>query len=201
MNTYTAELRKALLGDPLFRESLDIVLNVANRDRKIFVVGGTVYRTLIRIIYGINIDQKADHDFIVETVPHELHIIPKGWQLGKTAHGQHRFNNKTIPDRQIDIVRLADAINHWDSSEVDQNDPMACIRSYLDKTPLNIQSIAYDIQENIILGAASWQAIVERTVRVHHRLECASYCQVKGITAQEYAKRKADSIAFQVDID
>lgn len=200
VNRLDVELGTILDHDANFARSLAIVRSLANAQREIFLVGGAVYRILIRIIHGDEVVNLRDHDFIVEGVPHTFPGVPEGWCLGKTSHGQHRLTNIADPTTQIDLVRLQDAINTWDDVPVDTNDPEACINSYLSKTPLDVQSVAYSLTRRKLYISTALTAIVRREIRIHHLLECEHYCRVKGISKEQYLQMKARTLGFSAII-
>jgi hypothetical protein len=129
----------------------------------------------------------VDLDFLVEKVQPEFYL-PPGWE-------QHtgRFGNpKLIKGKlMIDFVPLATVY-----SIVKRNLPPT-IENYLSGTPLTIQSIAYDLQEQQLLGEVGLQAIQERRVVVHNR-EMAEYAaKMKGKPLDDYIFEKALQLGFK----
>lgn len=185
-----------LAKNTLFRASLQIVLDNTPSTSALFLIGGTVYRTLTNALYRRGTSIVSDHDFLAEHVPDTLVQVGEEWRHKRTSFGALRLVNRDNPSHQIDFCRLRDSTNSWASQQPDFNDSDACIASYLEKVPLDVQSIAFDWRKKCLLGEAGIRAIVRREVGVHNRQEADCYAAMKRITLQEYLQKKATSLGF-----
>lgn len=84
-----------------FQNALNIVKKNINRGN-IWVIGGSVYRSIVASLYNTSQKENFDFDFIVEkpTSFKEL-FIPAGWKVTKTSLGEPRLIKGNL---QIDMV-------------------------------------------------------------------------------------------------
>ncbi len=156
-----------------------------NSRGRIWVIGGFVYRSLARELYGTPMPA-CDYDFMVEEMEPTLHL-PEGWEERKNSHGNPKLMSGNIT---IDLIPLH---NLW---YFVQHGIEPTLKKYLQRTPLTIQSIAYDTVDKKVLGEIGEKALYEKTVAVHD-LEVATYLtQLKGKTIQQLVQEKADSLGF-----
>ncbi len=169
--------------NPRLNEVLEIVKS--NSSGKIWLIGGFVYRTIASQLYGIP-KPEVDFDFIVEKTT-EHFTLPKDWSVQ-----QNRFGNPKLvhENNNIDYVPLDKVY-----SITSRNLPPT-IENFLVGVPLTIQSIAYDVYENQIIGEMGIDALRRRVIEVND-IHFAQYAaSKKGISVEEMIKRKADSMRF-----
>ena len=70
------------------------------------------------------------------------------------------------------------------------------IENYLTGTPLNVQSIAYDVMKGRLAGNIGLKAIAEKIIRINNKEQAEIYALNKGISLEEMLKRKAESLGF-----
>lgn len=165
------------------REALEIVKS--NSSGKIWLIGGFVYRTIASQLYGIP-KPEVDFDFIVENAV-EHFTLPKDWSVQ-----QNRFGNPKLVNgnNSIDYVPL-DKVYSITSRALPPT-----IENYLSGVPLTVQSLAYDIYENKVMGDIGIDALKRRVVEINN-LHFAEYAaSKKGISVDEMIKRKAGSLRF-----
>jgi len=180
-----------------------------NSEGKIWLVGGSVYRTMARVRYGIKQPQ-VDFDFLVERLNGVLQI-PKGRQrwdwswVGKEYSWDFpRFTS--VDGLQVDLLNLSDV------HSIRQRCVQPTLENYLTGVPLTIQSIVFDIDKNIIIGGIGLQALQEKTVEVNNFAEAAYtstksrkflHCEdedkaiTEGRYVHEYVSEKAKSVGFK----
>jgi hypothetical protein len=175
--------------DEQFLEVADIILN--NSLGKIWMIGGGVYRSISANLHGNELPA-VDRDFIVENgmVSFEL---PSGWVVGRNRHGNPKFIQEKT-NRSIDYV----PINTIHSILARNLAPT--IENYLTGTPLNVQSITYDVLSKQVIGDVGLHAISEKRVRVNNYAEAIHGSERKGMTLKEYIQKIADSLGFKADI-
>lgn len=151
-------LDKHLSENKGYLQALDVARK--NSSGKIWLIGSGVYKTLLNLLYEQNHTVK-DWDFIAEKVFFPLELTD-GWTAEKTKHG----NPKLIKDDfVIDLVDL----NNVHSIKERNLGPE--IGHFLSGTPLTIQSVAFDIEEKVVLGEAGIGSILTKTVGVNNRVE------------------------------
>ena len=123
-----------------YLEALEIVQS--NSKGEIWLIGGIISRSIIKSIYGY-LPLKHDLDFLVEGLNEKL-VIPPSWKLAKNW-----FNNPKLikGETEIDIVPLKTAVY------IDENKLKPTIKNFLAGTPIDIQSLAFDIRERKLIGS------------------------------------------------
>ena len=159
-----------------------------NSNGKIWLVGGAVYRNLIREIYGGK-EAKTDFDFIVEEEK-EVITLPENW-----ARLENHFGNpKLVGKFEIDFVPLKKVYS------IIRRSLEPLIENYLNCVPLNIHSIAYSIDDRRIVGEIGRKSLEERVVRIND-LEMAREAAKKYvISVNNLIKEKAEDIGFGFEL-
>jgi len=166
-----------------FLEALDIVKR--NSSGKIWLIGGFVYRTIASQLYGLS-KPEVDLDFVVE-YPVSDFDLPDGWKVDKNRFG----NPKLISGRkQIDYVPLEKIYS------ILQRQIEPTIENYLTGVPLNVQSVAYDINEKRVIGEIGINALLRRVVEVNDLFFAEYAAQKKGKSLREMIQEKADELSF-----
>ena len=166
-----------------FLEALDIVKN--NSQGKIWIIGGFVYRNIINKLYGTKLPE-IDIDFIVEKINSKFELS-KDYKLEINSFG----NTKILKDKmQIDIVPL-DNISYIKSKNLEPN-----ILNYLKGTPLNIQSIAFDLDYKILIGDLGIESIKNKIIKINNLEFAKIAARKKNKTLEQYIKEKVGSLKF-----
>jgi tRNA nucleotidyltransferase/poly(A) polymerase len=168
-----------------FEEILSIVKN--NSRGKIYLVGGTVSRTLVNAIYGgCQLDQ--DFDFVVDSLNEKLKI-PSGWEVT-----YHKFGNPTIQKDNIEI----DIFPLSDHGYIKKNKLEPTIENYLDGTPFTIQALVFDIKHQKLIGKKGIEALKMKKFEVNNEIEAREVAKRKGVSINERMQQKADTAGFEV---
>ena len=167
-----------------FHEVLEIINS--NSLGQTWLIGGFVYRSIAKRLYGsgkINVDL----DFIIEAPTTKLNL-PSNW----TESVNHYSNPKLIKSDglSIDFVPLEKV-----SSIARRNLP-ATIESFLTGTPLNIQSIAYELNSQKVIGNIGRRAILDRIVTINDPEQALIYASKKQKSIEEIVAEKAESLGF-----
>jgi len=166
-----------------FREALDTARK--NSYGHLWLVGGFLYRTIVAELYGIT-KPAVDVDFVAEVIAEDF-FIPEGWKKAKTTLGSPRFRSGL---KQIDLIPLSGV------HSIIQRDLQPTIENYLTGVPLTVQSLAYDIHEEKMIGERGIDALRQQVVEVNY-LEGAQFeAQRKGLTLEAFVKEKAFSLGF-----
>ena len=170
-------------GREEFTEALDIVKR--NSSGKIWLIGGFVYRTIASQLYGLP-KPEVDLDFVVET-PVQDFDLPRGWGVDK-----NRFGNPKLVSgkKQIDYVPLGNIYS------ILQRNIEPTIDNYLTGVPLTVQSVAYDVYANKVVGEIGIDALRRRVVEVNDLLFAKYAAQEKNKSLQVMIQEKADNLGF-----
>lgn len=170
------------LKDPVFLEVLDLVRQ--NSKGKIWIVGGYVYRNLIASLYGGE-PYNFDIDFIVEERSDHLKEV-SGWWIETNNYGSQNYVRNGNKMSLIDIRKVLRV-----SGRVDP-----IIEKVIDGTPLNIQSIAYDMAENKIIGEKGIKAISSKIIKINNVEQADFYARRKGKKIEEIIETKIRELNF-----
>lgn len=176
---------KTYLKDPVFLEVLDLVKQ--NSKGKIWVIGGFLYKNLKNILYGGEI-YNGDIDFIVEERNDVLKSV-NGWEIQTNNYGSQNYvrdSNKMSFTGIGKAVRVSGLEN-------------PTIEKFIEETPLNIQSIAYDLVDNKIVGEKGIGALKNRTVKINNKEQADYYAKRKGRELEEIMKEKAKELEFSYE--
>ncbi len=168
-----------------FHESLEIIRG--NSSGKIWLVGGFLYRTIASGLYGLP-KSDCDFDFIVEVpVAVQEMRLPAGWTVKKNHFG----HPKLVEGRKrIDYIPLKEVYS------IVHRRVEASIENFLSGVPLTVQSIAYDIYENRIIGEKGIDAILRKVVEVNNLYFAEYYADYKKKRLPDLIKEKAETLEF-----
>jgi len=178
-------LIERLRANPNFNEIISIVKN--NSKGNIFLVGGTVSRTLASELYdGKQINQ--DFDFVVDVLNDELKI-PEGW-----AVTHHKFNNPTFKknDIEIDIFPLSD------HQYIKKNNLEPTIENFLAGVPFSTQALVFDIKHEKLIGKDGIESLKNRKFKVHNIESAKEVAKRKGVSINERMTQKAEGMDFEI---
>ena len=180
------EFQKRLMDNPNFREALMVACE--NSRGKLWLIGGSVFRTLANIMYGTPIPDKTDFDFVVEELEKTAVCREKdGWRLELN----HYKNPKLIKgDLSVDLVPLATV------HSIVRRGCEPTIENFLTGTPLNIQSVVYDCARRQIMGEIGIKALQTKTVAVNDPIQATYHAERKNTTVAELLKKYASELHF-----
>lgn len=166
-----------------FKEAIDIVKK--NSSGKIWLIGGFVYRTIAGQLYGLP-KPRVDLDFVIEN-PVPDFDLPNGWKVGINRFGNPKLVNRK---KQIDYVPLKNIYS------IRQRQIKPTIKNYLTGVPLTIQSIAFDVRENRIIGEIGIDALRRRVVGINDLFFAKYAAQKKNKSLRVMIQEKADDLGF-----
>jgi hypothetical protein len=173
---------KPFLNNPTFQEILNLVRQ--NSKGKIWVIGGFVYRNLVAALYGGEI-YDYDIDFIVDEKNEVLKEV-LGWRIEFNSYGNPNY---VCDSNKMSFTDIHKAIRVLGM-------PSPTIDDFLKGTPLNVQSIAYDIIENKMIGEIGKAAIARRELAVNDFAQANFYANRKKKKLEEILREKANELGF-----
>jgi hypothetical protein len=168
---------------PEFEEAVEIIK--ANSEGSSWLIGGFVCRAIIQELYGVPMSKDVDFDFIVEN-PKKLKL-PEGWKIEQNSYGNPKFISSSY---EIDYVPLTTV------HSITRRGLEPTFANYLSGTPLTIQSIAFDVKSQQVIGDIGIKAIRDKTVGINDLEQAKHRAEKKGKTVEELVKGVADEFGF-----
>lgn len=156
------------------------------------MIGGYISRNLANILYGSGNPEEADYDLIVEHLNDEI-ALPKGWECLQNSFGNPKIVHKQSKT-EIDLVPLTNI------HSIKSRDLSPTIDNFLKGTPLNIQSLCYEIDTAKLVGEAGIKALETKTISIHNRDAAEHRAKMKSITPEDLATEVAKSFSFKVEL-
>lgn len=157
----------------------------------LWLIGGVVYKTLNKLLYGTKIQgtmkEFSDVDILSENLKKEINS--RGYELTYTSLGEPRLRDG---DFQIDLIKLANV------DYIKRNNLVPSIENYLISTSTDVQSIAYDLRNERLLGIGV-SALLRRKISINNRDMLESYCKLRGITPQNYLEKLSKSLDIVIE--
>jgi hypothetical protein len=168
-----------------FNEIISIVKS--NSQGNIYLVGGTVSRTLASILYGGK-QKNQDFDFVVDKLNSNLDV-PHNWKVS-----YHKFGNPTFKkdDIEIDIFPLSD------HQYIKKNKLEPTIENFLAGVPFSIQALVFDIKQEKLIGKDGIESLKTRKFKVHNVDSAKEVAKRKGISINERMMQKAKTMDFEI---
>lgn len=180
-----AVIERALNETPAWPDVLRLVRQVSGGN--IYLVGGFVYRNLLRHLYGTPVKNDVDFDFVVEA---RNDVMPgPDWTETATKFGGPRFHKEGIV---VDVWSFAECRGFESAPK-----PFT-IESYCACVTLSVQAIAYDLEAQRLFGDAGLASIRTRTLAPHCFRCLEQTCAYHGITRDVYLRKKAAKLQFTV---
>jgi len=184
-NNFTKLFLTSIENNIEFQEIMDIIQDNSCGD--FWLIGGFVYRSVASELYGIK-KPMVDLDFIVEK-PTEKIVFPASWKRTTNRYGNLKFINDD--GLEIDFVPLENV------HSIIRRGLKATIENFLTGTPLNIQSIVYDVKNKMIKGDIGTKAMEEKIVAVNDFEQAKIYSARKGKSINDIIQEKSSSLGFK----
>ena len=169
---------------PEFKEAIDIIKS--NSEGQIWLIGGFVCRSIIQDLYNIHLKKDVDLDFIIE-IPKEIKL-PKGWKMERNSYG----NPKLVgPKYEIDYIPLKSI------HSIIRRGLEPTIENFLSGTPLNVQSIIYDVTNDKVIGDIGIKAIEDKIVAVNNPEQAQHRAEKKGVSVDDLVIDIANQFGFE----
>ena len=183
MEINLVKIFKPFLDNPIFKETSSLVEQ--NSQGKIWIIGWFVYKNLASSLYG-TVQYEYDIDFIVE---HKNEILKKvdDWNIEVNSYLNPNYVREGNKMSFTDIHKTIRASGFGSQT----------IEDFILYTPLNIQSIAYDILDDKLIGDIGINALKEKIVKVNNLAQAEFFAQRKNKTLKEIITEKARELDFQ----
>lgn len=170
-----------------YRVAFDIAR--ANSVGNVWLIGGGVYRTLAYLTYGV-VSPSFDFDFIVEQQRPTL-VLPSGWSEKRNRYGNLKLVSENM---SIDLIPM-DNIEHIVVRKIEPT-----FENLLAGTPLDVQSIGYNLGTREIIGEIGFGAINNKMVGVNDSEQLGIYAKKKDLRPERIIKDKASELGFRFDM-
>jgi len=169
-----------------FREALGIVN--ANSRGKIWLIGGFLYKTLIKKIYGTDIPYK-DFDFIVERGRGKLEL-PEGW-----SYRINRFGNPELSseDNCVDLIPLENILY------LRKKGIKPSMDNLLASVNFSVFALAFDLREEKVIDGGGVSALEEKVVRVHNLEAAMLSAEIYRTPINEMLRIRAEELGFTAE--
>ncbi|HKZ33724.1 MAG TPA: hypothetical protein VJ142_00600 [Candidatus Nanoarchaeia archaeon] len=169
------------------------------RQSRIWIIGGFVYRPIIKTLHrDIREPPQIDVDLLIErgTASEEIYA-PKGWEIKRTQSGFFYLEKGNV---RIDPNYLYSF--HSISSVATAMGSLPQFRHFFKATPMDIQSIAYDLtnKEVGVIGKRGIESIRNMIVRINYMEEAQFESQKRGLSLEDFVKEKAEELGFSYDL-
>ena len=182
------EMENALAKELKDNKEYAEVLNIVKKNTlgKIWLIGGAVSRNIIKAIYKYSQPQH-DFDFLVEKLKEDL-IVSVDWKIAK-----NKFNNPKFirGNTEVDIVPLETV------ESILERKLKPTIEHFLTGTPLDIQSLVFDVDKKELIGDLGIKALQRKEIRINNKKRFLAKAQRKGLTPEELLQQKAKSLGFK----
>ena len=178
-------LRMYLEQDPDYHRAARLAKD--NSRGGLWLIGGSVFRTLAYFMYGTPMKQKIDHDFMVDSMPESF--THPGWTFTQNRYGNPKFVYK---DSVVDLVPISRA------SSVVRRKVEPTIENFLDGAPFTIQKIALNCLDWRLVDRGGIAALMKQEVRVNDPAEADLLSQKKGRPIFEIMLQLAVELQFKI---
>ena len=179
----TALFRRSIAGVGDYYRALEIVQAGSRGD--IWLIGGMVYRGIVSELYKRD-PPKVDLDFVVESI-HQVQL-PTDWTVSINHFGNPKLTDGTLTIDLIPLKNIFSIVGRHLTPTID---------NFLSGTPLDIQSIAYDVKSDRVIGDTGTAAILNRQVGVHNLEQARLYEKRYEVRINDYIQQKASSLGFK----
>ncbi len=183
-NYYTKIFLEAIKNENDFHEVLTILKKLVSSN--IWLIGGFVYRNIAKELYGTS-KPNVDLDFIIEKPDQNL-TFPLGWTKTHNRYGNPKFVR--TDGLTVDFVPLNNI------SSILRRKLKPTIKNFLTGTPLTVQSIAYDIRNNRIIGSIGVKALQYKTIAINNEEQAKIYANKKRKLIDKIIQEKTKELRF-----
>ena len=190
MSENRIDYRRIIESEPIIREAVTIAQANA-QGKNYWLIGGAVYKLINKSLYGTKVNgilkENSDVDFLFESLKPEL--ATRNFDLSKSSFGEPRLKRGKL---QIDLVSLGN------STYIRKHGLKPTIESYLEGCFTNVQSIAFNLVTNELVGQGI-AALRSRRIEVTNIVELECYCKMKGITPKFYLDKLSHSLDMNIE--
>jgi len=174
-------------ADEKFREALGIV--GANSRGMIWLIGGFLYKTLIKKMYGTDIPSK-DFDFIIERARGKLDL-PERWKSRKNRFGNPELSSD---DNRVDFIPLDNLLY------LRRKRMKPSISNYLASVNFSVFALAFNLREEKIIDGGGVSALEKKVVRVHNLEAAKMSAEIYNTPINEMLRLRAEELRFTAEL-
>jgi hypothetical protein len=193
LEQFQTQFQQFLASNPQYLEARELFdINPAKNH---WLGGGFIYRNLLRMVHGLQQIPDADLDVLVDTGkpgPKEPLNVPSGWMEEKTGFGCPRLITAT--GRQIDYIYLDEIV------DLRINKLEYTVENFLTITPLTIQSVIYNIEQQKLMGDLGIEAIANKEIKINFPRRARFAAKRRGMTMMEYLQSKAAALHKEMKV-
>lgn len=179
-------LIKPYLETEIFSEVLELARQ--NSDGKIWLMGGFLYKNIAAALYGGE-TYTNDIDLIVEKRNKVLKQVTN-WSIETNSYGVANYTRSDCKMSMTDIrkaIRVSNMVN-------------PTVEEFIEETPLNIQSIALDLDKKVLIGERGIDALNKRVVKVNNLPQAKYYAERKRKSLETIIIEKAKELNFEYEL-
>ena len=174
-------------ADEKFREAVGVVS--VNSRGKIWLIGGFLYKTLIKEVYGTEIQCK-DFDFIVERTRGRLDL-PEGWKSRTNRFGNPELSSK---DNCVDLIPLSNLL-YLRKKKIEPS-----IDNLLASVNFSVFALAFYLREEKIIDGGGVSALEEKVVRVHNLEAAKLSSEIYSTPINDMLRLRAEELRFTAEL-
>lgn len=187
-NHYKSFLNDALNNDSYYITARNLVLKVCSPS-SLWLIGSSVYGNIINRLYGTKKPPK-DYDFIFDGNL-DYSSIPDYLKTKLNHFGSLKMAGR---DYEIDLVPLENVMF------IVSKNLKPSIETFLSTTPLNIQSIAYDVIDDELMGEIGIDCIIQRLIFVNDPDSAKDDERIYGRPIEDLMKGKSLEYGFDYSV-
>lgn len=181
----TKLMKEAVRSDPCWPEVARTVF--MNSRGRVWLIGGYVTRSLAAALYGSS-RTFSDYDFVVEEVRSHPMWRP-GWTVNRNRYGNQKFTYGHLSIDLIPITHLSHIHRLFFPFEEKTSSG----------APLNIQSIAVDLNTFEVAGEVGITALFDKVVAVDDIAQAREFARKKERLLRDIISEKARDHGFRAE--
>jgi hypothetical protein len=183
---FSETYKRFLRGNQQFEEAYEIAKK--NSKGNVWIIGGYLYRNLVKMIYDESAIPKSDVDFLLEGQVREPYI-PSGWDLKITLYGNIYLEKA---GKKVDLNDL------FNLHSINLRNLRPTIIHFLTGVPFNVQSMIFDCDnKKVIARKAGLYSMNNKILKINNHQIAKIDAEKKGTTIEDMLKKKSEELGFK----
>lgn len=157
-----------------------------NSSGGLWLIGGSVFRTLAYLMYGTPMPKVVDFDFLVDSLREPL--IHPGWERRTNRYGNPKFVDG---DESFDLMPIKTTIN------IIRRRVPPTVENFLDAAPFTAQMIALNCLDMRLVDRGGIQALLDREIKVNDPEGARILAERKSKTVLEVMVKLTAELQFK----